>query len=222
MAKGSPRAACAFEVSVLDWDPLRRRVFVMVKTSLPDDHATHASQCLNPETGESRLWSFWVDEFDFPQITFTRLSEKLRFALVLSNYSEPQHSATIDLVFFPSSRRGARPAVPRQRGRTRSTRPSTRRARTSPPPGAPVESARRRAHRRPRRVPRSAFRLTWTWAMDAMVELKLKLFVVKLGKLVPAAFGSCTSPTTAPPAARRTPTASSRSSCRPARTPSTC
>ena len=107
-SKNAASAACSFDVSVIEWDSKKRRVFVVVKTSLPTASSSPASPCWNPETKESRLWSFWVDEFDFPLITFTRLSERQRFALVLSRYSESQHSATIDLVFFPSSRGGAR------------------------------------------------------------------------------------------------------------------
>ncbi len=110
-AKGSGHAACVFKVQLLEWDPKKRSIFAVVRTYPPPGDRNSASSCINQQGHESRdsqPWSFWIDEFDFPQITFSRMSEKLRFSLVILDYSEEKHFASIGLVFFPSSRGGAR------------------------------------------------------------------------------------------------------------------
>jgi hypothetical protein len=81
-------------------DPARRRVYAVV----------HA----RPNPGEKDMqWRFWIDTFDFPMVTFTRLSRSERFAVVIRGYENPvpgigEPIAKVSLIYFPSARIGAK------------------------------------------------------------------------------------------------------------------
>jgi len=79
-----------FAVYPLEHDAAGHRVLVAVEHKEPD--------------GTSKEVSFWVDEFDFPLSSYSRISKSERFALVMGSYAPP--SVALTLVYFPSSRGG--------------------------------------------------------------------------------------------------------------------
>ena len=92
-AAGRPdRHKCNFTLEVQKKDPGRRRVWVDVKSSDCD---------LKPV-------AFWVDLFDFPLATFSRLSPFERIAVVLDDYVEGYEIAKLTVLYFPSSRSATR------------------------------------------------------------------------------------------------------------------
>jgi hypothetical protein len=100
---------CMFQVSLLGHEPEMRRVYARVDLSALTDPPPKDSPCIsNAGSQEGRSWGFWVDEFDFPMINYTRLSTGERFALVMEGYKPEEARATLKLVYFPSSRGGAR------------------------------------------------------------------------------------------------------------------
>jgi hypothetical protein len=50
--------------------------------------------------------AFWVDEFDFPLASFSRISKSERFAVVMKRFQPPLVGLT--LIYFPSSRSGVK------------------------------------------------------------------------------------------------------------------
>lgn len=108
-ASGAARVrGCRFEVRLLEYDAARHRVYATVQTEALTDPPAADDTCVTPELRGPKQWSFWVDEFDFPLISYTRLSTTERFSVVLSSYYPKLKRATVALVYFPSSRSGAR------------------------------------------------------------------------------------------------------------------
>ena len=101
---------CLFKVALLSHDASKHRFYAVVTSDVIEGGAPTSSSCVDRTTQPPRpqRWSFWVDEFDFPLISYTRMSTTERFAVVLIAYDEQQQYATFSLVFFPSSRGGAR------------------------------------------------------------------------------------------------------------------
>lgn len=60
------------------------------------------------EGDKARHLVFWVDMYDFPLMNFSRLSDGERVALVLTRLDPASRSATLILVYYPSSRSGTR------------------------------------------------------------------------------------------------------------------
>jgi hypothetical protein len=80
---------------VVHHDAPGRRLYVTVQTPARDGE---------PE----QHWEFWLDLFDFPMVTFSRLSRSERFAVVLTNYEPARMTASVKLLYFPSTRVGAK------------------------------------------------------------------------------------------------------------------
>ena len=82
-----------FTITVLQHDPVHRRLFVKVDSSAQD-----------------RSLSFWLDPYDFPLTNFSRVSRTERIAIVLHEYkwADGVGNASIVLLYFPSSRSGAK------------------------------------------------------------------------------------------------------------------
>jgi len=78
-------------------DASRRRVYAIVHA---DAHPGDRDQ----------QWGFWIDTFDFPMATFTRLSRNERFAVVIREYDRLRGDPTakVTLIYFPSARIGAK------------------------------------------------------------------------------------------------------------------
>lgn len=109
-SSASSAKGCLFKLRLLSHDASRHRFYAVVTSDATEGDASRNSSCLDrtKEPPQPQQWSFWVDEFDFPLISYTRLSATERFAVVLVAYDGQQRSATFSLVFFPSSRGGAR------------------------------------------------------------------------------------------------------------------
>jgi hypothetical protein len=107
---GAVVRGCIFRVRLIDHDPVHHRLNAIVQTDAIDVSKSSSCVTLDPEShvAQPRTWSFWVDEYDFPLITYTRLSTDERFALVMVEYKPAEGYANLSLVFFPSSRGGAR------------------------------------------------------------------------------------------------------------------
>ncbi len=58
--------------------------------------------------GAGTLPTFWVDPYDMPLLNFTRLSPTERFSVLLESYDAQNQQATLWLVYFPSTRTGAK------------------------------------------------------------------------------------------------------------------
>lgn len=89
----APAAERGFVVDVISHDPHGRRLYVVV--SSPDD-------------GFDRPLGFWVDPYDLPLLSFGRLSPTERFAVLLDHYDATIGFAILRLIYFPSTRSGAK------------------------------------------------------------------------------------------------------------------
>ena len=88
-ANGAPQTR-HLKLSVVDHDPARRRVWVVV--------------IANGKHGEKdQQWGFWIDAFDFP---IERISRTERFSVLMQRYEPPY--ASVRLVYFPSARIGVK------------------------------------------------------------------------------------------------------------------
>lgn len=83
-----------FSLDVTDHDPKNRRLFVVVAT--PD------------ATGGSNTVSFWVDPYDFPLVSFSRVSSGERFAVIQDTYRPDVGYARLKFLYFRSERSGAK------------------------------------------------------------------------------------------------------------------
>ncbi len=87
---GEPAGKRQIDLTVLDHDAKRRRLFVRVAS---------------PGTAPLQ---FWLDPFDFPLVNFSRISRHERIAVVLREYDAELNSARLVLLYFPSWRSGAK------------------------------------------------------------------------------------------------------------------
>lgn len=78
-----------FQFDVIEPDPKSRRIGVIVRVD-----------------GVALRESIWVDLYDFPLASFTRISPRERFALVLQRMQTDIQSADLTLVYYPSARGG--------------------------------------------------------------------------------------------------------------------
>jgi hypothetical protein len=85
-----PAGKRQFELTVLDHDAKRRRLFVRVTSP-----------------GSPAL-QFWLDPYDFPLVNFSRISRHERIAVILREYDAVLNSARLVLLYFPSWRSGAK------------------------------------------------------------------------------------------------------------------
>ena len=83
-----------FKVGLLKADIEGRRVLL---------HVTYAF-ANRVDVAKSLL--VWADLYDFPLMSFSRLSDEERLALVLTRLDAETRSATITLIYYPSSRSG--------------------------------------------------------------------------------------------------------------------
>jgi hypothetical protein len=90
----STQKECEFSLSVPKHHPKARRVWVDLK----------APGCMTKSLG------FWVDLYDFPLATFSRISPSARVAVILNQYEEGPKAkyARLELLYFPSSRSAAK------------------------------------------------------------------------------------------------------------------
>jgi len=81
-----------FRLYPLEIDQKNRRIYFSIEHGRP--------------SGRREKISFWVDEYDFPLTTFSRISKSERFALVMRSYDPPYVGLTF--IYFPSSRSGVK------------------------------------------------------------------------------------------------------------------
>lgn len=62
----------------------------------------------DPDGGETRQVLVWSSLYDFPLMNFTRISDQERVAIVLTRLDPDSMSATVTLVYYPSSRSGTK------------------------------------------------------------------------------------------------------------------
>jgi len=62
----------------------------------------------DPKGGDTRQVLVWADLYDFPLMNFTRISDEERVAIVLTRLDATSMSATVTLVYYPSSRSGTK------------------------------------------------------------------------------------------------------------------
>lgn len=82
-----------FTVTVLQHDPEHRRLFIKIDGS-----------------AQEHPLSFWLDPYDFPLTNFSRVSRTERIAVMINEYhwDGDEGTASIVLLYFPSSRSGAK------------------------------------------------------------------------------------------------------------------
>lgn len=92
-AAAAGAVAPQFTVTVLQHDPEHRRLFVKIDSS-----------------AQEHPLSFWLDPYDFPLTNFSRTSRTERIAVMLNDYrwNGGEGTASIVLLYFPSSRSGAK------------------------------------------------------------------------------------------------------------------
>ena len=99
--------ACVFTLTIIDFEPARRRLLANVTTDSAETPARADSPCLGVDDVDNvvtpKAWRFYLDEYDFPYVNFTRVSEGARFSLAAVSQTDATH-ITLSLVFFPSSR----------------------------------------------------------------------------------------------------------------------
>ena len=91
---------------------VRRGIFdkVFDKYLPPDDLAGRRLQLqLSYSTrGDTRQILVWANLYDFPLMNFARISDEERVAIVLTRLDAESKSATVTLVYYPSSRSGTK------------------------------------------------------------------------------------------------------------------
>ena len=86
-----------FSVDVIEPDLQSRRVRIRVRVDL------------NPDTSASNLdISLWADLYDFPLVTFTRISANERIAAVLTSVQPETATASMTFIYYPSARSGVK------------------------------------------------------------------------------------------------------------------
>jgi hypothetical protein len=90
VADANQPAQRAFDLVVLNHDPLKRAVQISVSS------------------GGDAAKTFWVDPYDFPLVNFSRVSRNERYAVILSRYEPQNQFAELTLLYFPSWRSGAK------------------------------------------------------------------------------------------------------------------
>jgi hypothetical protein len=84
-----------FTLQVLKHEPEGRRLYVSMQSrALPD--------------GKLQYFSFWVDPYDLPLLTYSRLSADERFTVFLEDYRPDLNYANLWVLYFPSTRSGAK------------------------------------------------------------------------------------------------------------------
>ena len=83
-----------FEIDIIEPDKINRRLRVSVRY-------------VN-ERKEERSILLWADLYDFPLVTFTRLSTTERLAAVLTEYKAHLRSAKVVVIYYPSARSGVK------------------------------------------------------------------------------------------------------------------
>jgi hypothetical protein len=90
-ARGDASMKRHFEVGLVKGDLAGRRLQIQLSYSTP---------------GDTRQVLIWADLYDFPLMNFTRISDEERVAIVLTRLDTESRSATVTLVYYPSSRSG--------------------------------------------------------------------------------------------------------------------
>ena len=91
----SKRARRHFDVGLIKGDVQGRRLQLQLSYS-------------DPKGGDTRQVLVWADLYDFPLMNFTRISDEERVAIVLTRLDPTSMSATVTLVYYPSSRSGTK------------------------------------------------------------------------------------------------------------------
>lgn len=89
------RGSRHFDVDLIEGDVQGRRLKLQLSYS-------------DPNGGETRQVLVWADLYDFPLMNFTRISDEERVAIVLTRLDPVSMSATVTLVYYPSSRSGTK------------------------------------------------------------------------------------------------------------------
>lgn len=84
-----------FTLQVLQHEPASRRLYVLVQSRAAP-------------SGALQYFSFWLDPYDLPLLTYSRLSADERFAVFVEDYRPELNYATLWMLYFPSTRSGAK------------------------------------------------------------------------------------------------------------------
>ena len=90
-APGNPPPGRHFDVGLIKGDIDGRRLQLQLS------YSTH---------GDTRQILVWTNLYDFPLMNFARISDEERVAIVLTRLDAESKSATVTLVYYPSSRSG--------------------------------------------------------------------------------------------------------------------
>jgi hypothetical protein len=93
--KGEKHGKRHFDVGLIKGDVDGRRLQLQLSYS-------------DPGGGETRQVLVWSSLYDFPLMNFTRISDQERVAIVLTRLDPDSMSATVTLVYYPSSRSGTK------------------------------------------------------------------------------------------------------------------
>jgi hypothetical protein len=96
-SKGARPASRRFKVGLIKSDVDAHKLQLQLTYSIPTSDVEPAKQLV-----------IWADLYDFPLMSFSRLSDEERVALVLTRLDAESRSATVTLVYYPSSRSGTR------------------------------------------------------------------------------------------------------------------
>ena len=92
-APGDPPKGRHFDVGLIKGDIDGRRLQLQLS------YSTH---------GDTKQVLIWSSLYDFPLMNFTRISDEERVAIVLTRLDAESKSATVTLVYYPSSRSGTK------------------------------------------------------------------------------------------------------------------
>lgn len=92
-APGKPPPARRFDVGLIRGDIEGRRLQLQLSYSTRN---------------EPKQIVLWADLYDFPLMNFSRISDEERVAIVLTRLDAESKSATVTLVYYPSSRSGTK------------------------------------------------------------------------------------------------------------------
>jgi hypothetical protein len=80
----------------------------LVKADLPGRRLQLHLSYTDLDGGGTRQAVIWTGLYDFPLMNFTRISDQERVAMVLTDLDPTSMSATVTLVYYPSSRSGTK------------------------------------------------------------------------------------------------------------------
>lgn len=88
--------------------PKRRFDVGLIKGDLDGRRLQLQLSYSDPGGGDTRQVLVWSSLYDFPLMNFTRISDQERVAIVLTRLDPESMSATVTLVYYPSSRSGTK------------------------------------------------------------------------------------------------------------------